>query len=81
MPPAKQPRQREIRVFISSTFRDMQEEREELVKQIFPQLPSGARLLRRAAPLYEHGTSDDLNPVCYASTTLARSEVACLAAW
>jgi preprotein translocase subunit SecA/nephrocystin-3 len=25
-------------VFISSTFRDMQEEREELVKQIFPQL-------------------------------------------
>jgi len=38
MPPANQPRQREIRVFISSTFRDMQEEREELVKQIFPQL-------------------------------------------
>ena len=36
--PANQPRQREIRVFISSTFRDMQEEREELVKQIFPQL-------------------------------------------
>jgi hypothetical protein len=29
---------REIRVFISSTFRDMQEEREELVKQIFPHL-------------------------------------------
>jgi tetratricopeptide (TPR) repeat protein len=29
---------REIRVFISSTFRDMQEEREELVKRIFPQL-------------------------------------------
>ena len=38
MPPAAQSRQREIRVFISSTFRDMQEEREELVKQIFPQL-------------------------------------------
>jgi hypothetical protein len=35
---ASEPRQREIRVFISSTFRDMQEEREELVKQIFPQL-------------------------------------------
>src|ERR1035438_3069504 len=29
---------REIRVFIPSTFLDMQEEREELVKQIFPQL-------------------------------------------
>ena len=29
---------REIRVFISSTFRDMHEEREELIKQIFPQL-------------------------------------------
>jgi hypothetical protein len=29
---------REIRVFISSTFRDLQEEREELVRQIFPQL-------------------------------------------
>ena len=38
MPPAASPRQREIRVFISSTFRDMQEEREEFVKQIFPQL-------------------------------------------
>jgi len=31
-------RQRQIRVFISSTFRDMQAEREELVKQVFPQL-------------------------------------------
>ncbi|MEO6125049.1 MAG: DUF4062 domain-containing protein [Ilumatobacteraceae bacterium] len=29
---------RSIRVFVSSTFRDMQAEREELVKQIFPQL-------------------------------------------
>jgi len=29
---------REIRVFISSTFRDMQAEREELVKRIFPKL-------------------------------------------
>lgn len=29
---------REIRVFISSTFRDMHEEREELMKRIFPQL-------------------------------------------
>jgi hypothetical protein len=28
----------EIRVFVSSTFHDMQEEREELIKQIFPQL-------------------------------------------
>jgi hypothetical protein len=36
MPPPNQSRQRNIRVFISSTFRDMQEEREELVKQIFP---------------------------------------------
>ncbi|NOZ19832.1 MAG: DUF4062 domain-containing protein [Planctomycetes bacterium] len=31
-------RQRLIRVFVSSTFRDMQEEREELVKHVFPQL-------------------------------------------
>jgi hypothetical protein len=29
---------REIRVFISSTFRDMRKEREELVKRTFPQL-------------------------------------------
>jgi len=29
---------RRIRVFISSTFQDMQEEREELIKRIFPQL-------------------------------------------
>jgi tetratricopeptide (TPR) repeat protein len=36
---AQQPsEQREVRVFISSTFRDMQEERDELVKRIFPQL-------------------------------------------
>ena len=32
------PKQRVVRVFISSTFRDMQEEREELVKHIFPQI-------------------------------------------
>ncbi len=31
-------RDREIRVFVSSTFRDMQEDRDWLVKQIFPQL-------------------------------------------
>lgn len=30
--------QRVVRVFVSSTFRDMHEEREELVKRIFPQL-------------------------------------------
>ncbi|OGG49226.1 MAG: hypothetical protein A3F84_23950 [Candidatus Handelsmanbacteria bacterium RIFCSPLOWO2_12_FULL_64_10] len=30
--------QRVIRVFVSSTFRDMQAEREELVKRVFPQL-------------------------------------------
>ena len=30
--------QRAIRVFVSSTFRDMQQERDELVKFIFPQL-------------------------------------------
>jgi tetratricopeptide (TPR) repeat protein len=35
-PPSSQPRV--IRVFVSSTFRDMQEEREELVKRVFPQL-------------------------------------------
>lgn len=31
-------RTREVRVFISSTFRDMHEERDELVKKVFPQL-------------------------------------------
>ena len=36
VPVASTPRM--IRVFVSSTFRDMQAEREELVKQIFPQL-------------------------------------------
>ena len=38
MTPANSPRQREIRVFVSSTFVDMQDSREELVKQVFPQL-------------------------------------------
>ncbi len=33
---------RVIRVFISSTFRDMQEERDVLVKKVFPQLRSSA---------------------------------------
>lgn len=36
--PAAAPSQRVVRVFVSSTFRDMQAERDELVKQIFPQL-------------------------------------------
>jgi hypothetical protein len=36
--PQSAAQRREMRVFISSTFRDMQQEREELVKQIFPQL-------------------------------------------
>ena len=31
-------KQRVIRVFISSTFKDMEEEREELIKYIFPKL-------------------------------------------
>ena len=35
---AAPPRKREVRVFISSTFRDLQEEREELVKRVFPRL-------------------------------------------
>ena len=30
--------QRVVRVFVSSTFRDMHEEREELVKRVFPEL-------------------------------------------
>ncbi len=32
------PIERAVRVFISSTFRDMRKEREELVKQVFPEL-------------------------------------------
>lgn len=36
--PIPSPQERVVRVFVSSTFRDMQEEREELVKRIFPQL-------------------------------------------
>jgi nephrocystin-3 len=38
MPPLNESHQREIRAFISSTFRDMHQEREELVKVVFPQL-------------------------------------------
>ena len=37
-PPHISPSQRTIRVFVSSTFRDMQAERDHLVKFIFPQL-------------------------------------------
>jgi tetratricopeptide (TPR) repeat protein len=37
-PPGSLSSQRTIRVFVSSTFRDMQDEREELIKRIFPQL-------------------------------------------
>src|SRR5659263_291999 len=33
-----QPKDRQIRVFISSTFRDMQDDRDILIKKIFPQL-------------------------------------------
>ena len=35
---AKKPIDRVIRVFVSSTFRDMHAEREELVKRVFPEL-------------------------------------------
>jgi hypothetical protein len=36
--PSSFQQEREIRVFVSSTFRDMQEDRDWLVKQVFPQL-------------------------------------------
>ena len=36
--PAPQTDTRRIRVFISSTFRDMKHERELLVKKVFPEL-------------------------------------------
>lgn len=32
------PQSNELRVFISSTFRDLQEEREHLIKKIFPEI-------------------------------------------
>jgi hypothetical protein len=38
MPPQPPADSRQIRVFISSTFRDMQNERELLVKEVFPEL-------------------------------------------
>ena len=38
VPRTAEPVTRVIRVFISSTFRDMQAERDELAKRIFPQL-------------------------------------------
>ena len=38
MPNTENYTDRQIRVFISSTFRDMQAERDELVKKVFPQL-------------------------------------------
>ncbi len=37
-PAATSPQPRVIRVFVSSTFRDMQEEWDILIKRIFPQL-------------------------------------------
>ena len=36
--PSKTPRAREVRIFLSSTFRDMQCKREHLVKHVFPEL-------------------------------------------
>jgi len=38
------PSQNELRVFISSTFRDLQEEREHLIKKIFPEIRSLCRV-------------------------------------
>lgn len=38
VPNASQQQQRVIRVFVSSTFRDMHAERDELIKRVFPQL-------------------------------------------
>jgi tetratricopeptide (TPR) repeat protein len=42
-PPANVEKTPEIRIFISSTFRDMQDEREYLIKHIFPELRSICR--------------------------------------
>jgi hypothetical protein len=38
MPASGKPKDRQTRVFISSTFKDMQVERDDLMKFIFPQL-------------------------------------------
>ena len=37
------PQSNELRVFISSTFHDLQEEREHLIKKIFPEIRSLCR--------------------------------------
>ena len=42
-PSTNTPESREVRVFLSSTFRDFMEERELLVKQVFPALNRRAR--------------------------------------
>ncbi len=66
-------RERAIRVFISSTFRDMKQEREELVKRVFPQLRSmcdrrgvqwGAVDLRWGIT-DEQGAEGKVLPICF----------------
>jgi len=42
------PQPNELRLFISSTFRDLQEEREHLVKKIFPEMIRPSALVVRS---------------------------------
>jgi nephrocystin-3 len=38
-----EPKSREIRVFLSSTFKDMDAERNHLIKQVFPKVRAACR--------------------------------------
>jgi len=65
---------RQIRVFISSTFRDMQEERDVLIKKIFPELRERCRERRvdfidvdlRWGVTEEQAERGEVLPVCLA---------------
>jgi len=68
------PRPRQVRVFISSTFRDMQEERDLLVKETFPELRQRCRERRidfievdlRWGVTEEQAERGEVLPVCLA---------------
>jgi nephrocystin-3 len=80
------PRERLVRVFISSTFRDMQKERDYLVKHVFPELRKRCR--ERAVEFVEvdlrwgvteeQANRGEVLPICLREIELCRPYFICL---
>lgn len=80
VPKPQQTEPRQVRVFISSTFHDMQAERDALVKRVFPELRRRCRGLQvefvgvdlRWGITEEQAARGEVLPVCFAEIEKCR---------